>query len=229
MSMSERHQFGESEEMYLKTVYVLAEAQDPVPVTALAEKLKITTVSASEMVRRLQERKLLEHTPYKGVRLTPLGENRARDILRRHRLWERFLTDQLELDWAHAHDAACQLEHLTDEEIMAALDRFLGHPETCPHGNPIPRDSQQVSRKSRIPLSALQVGDEATIVRIQNEETALLAHLAGHGLRPGQRFLLEEIAPYDGPRALRMGEEVQVVGRDVAEHIIVQKSSRGND
>jgi DtxR family Mn-dependent transcriptional regulator len=222
--MSERHQFGESEEMYLKTIYVLAESLDPVPVTALAERLKITTVSASEMVRRLQDRALLDHTPYKGVRLTPGGEERARAILRRHRLWERFITDQLGLDWSEAHDAACQLEHLADDDMIEALDRYLGRPTTCPHGNPIPRPGQEPPLKRALPLSVLKVGEEGTVLSIQSEEAALLAYVDARGLRPGQRFKLEEIAPYDGPRSLRMGDEVQMIGREIADHIIVLRS-----
>ena len=221
--MSERHQFGESEEMYLKTIFVLAETQDPVPVTALAERLKITTVSASEMVRRLQERSLLDHMPYKGVRLTPDGEERARSILRRHRLWERFLTDQLGLDWSEAHDAACQLEHLADDELVNELDRFLGQPATCPHGNPIPRPGEVTSRTRALPLSTLQVGEQGTVVNIQSEEATLLAYLDARSLRPGQHFQVEEIAPYDGPRSLRIGGEIQMIGREIAEHIFVRK------
>jgi DtxR family Mn-dependent transcriptional regulator len=223
--MSERHQFGESEEMYLKTVFVLAESQDPVPVTALAERLKITTVSASEMVRRLQERDYLEHTPYKGVRLTPLGEKRALAVLRRHRLWERFLSDQLGLGWAQVHDAACELEHLADEGIVDALDRFLGLPETCPHGNPIPRVGETGSSPDGLPLSALRAGEEGVVLSIRKEEAVLLAHLDAHGVRPGRRFRIAEIAPYDGPRSLLMGDELEVIGRKVAEGIMVRKES----
>ncbi|MEJ2012324.1 MAG: metal-dependent transcriptional regulator [Anaerolineales bacterium] len=221
--MSERHQFGASEEMYLKTVFVLAETQDPVPVTALAERLKITTVSASEMVRRLQERDYLEHTPYKGVRLTAAGERQALAILRRHRLWERFLSDHLGLGWARVHDAACELEHLTDEEVIDALDRFLGWPESCPHGNPIPRVGELESATAGLPLSALRAGDEGVVLSIRKEEAVLLAHLDAHGVRPGRRFRLVEIAPYDGPRSLQIGDEMQVIGRKVAEGVLVRK------
>ena len=227
--MSERHQFGESEEMYLKTVYVLAEAQDPVPVTALAEKLKITTVSASEMVHRLQQRRLLEHTPYKGVRLTPLGEKKARSVLRRHRLWERFLIDRLELDWAHAHDAACQLEHVVGVEIIDALDRFLEWPQTCPHGNPIPRTGDLTPESNGQPLSELGVGEEADVLSVHSEEAALLAYLDTHELRPGQHLRIEEIGPYDGPRTLRIDQETRVVGRDVARRVLVRKSGPTHD
>jgi DtxR family Mn-dependent transcriptional regulator len=88
IEMKERHRFSESAEMYLKTIAELSAGDSMVPVTALAEQLAISTVSASEMVHKLQAQGLVGHTPYKGVRLTPEGTRRANIVLRRHRLWE---------------------------------------------------------------------------------------------------------------------------------------------
>jgi DtxR family Mn-dependent transcriptional regulator len=221
--MAERHRFEESEEMYLKSLYELGRTLDPVPVTALAGRLGITTVSASEMVRRLQGRKLLLHQPYKGVRLTAEGEERARAILRRHRLWERFLTDQLGLGWVEAHDAACQLEHAVDDRVTDALDNFLNHPDSCPHGNPIPRQGEPPSQVDEYPLSELKVGAHGTILRIRNEEAALLKYLETHAVVPGRAFQLESIAPFNGPRSLQLGGRAVVIGREAAEHVLVTK------
>ena len=223
--MTERHRFEESEEMYLKSLYELGRTLDPVPVTALAERLGITTVSASEMVRRLQGRKLLHHQPYKGVRLTPQGEKRARAVLRRHRLWERFLTDDLGMGWVEAHDAACQLEHAVNDDVTDALDVFLKHPESCPHGNPIPREGEEDKLFAEQPLSELETGAQGTILRIRNEGAVLLEYLETYGLVPGQTFALESIAPFDGPRTLRLGESAAVIGREAAEHILVSKGA----
>ena len=219
--MAERHHFEESEEMYLKSLYELGRTQDPVPVTALAERLGITTVSASEMVRRLQTRKLVRHKPYKGVRLTPDGEVRAIAVLRRHRLWERFLTDRLGMSWAEAHDAACHLEHAANDQVVDALDSFLEHPETCPHGNPIPRSGVEQASGEEHPLSQMEVGDRAKVLRVRDEGEALLAYLEGQGLKPGRGVELVGIAPFDGPRTLRLGRREAVIGREAAEHIMV--------
>ncbi len=218
-----RHRFEDSEEMYLKSLYELERTLNPVPVTALAERLGITTVSASEMVRRLQGRNLLHHQPYKGVRLSPEGEQRARAVLRRHRLWERFLTDQLGMGWVEAHDAACHLEHAVNDDVADALDVFLKHPDSCPHGNPIPREDEPENRAEEQPLSELEVGEQGTILRIRNEGAALLEYLEAHGLVPGQTFALESIAPFDGPLTLRLRERSTVIGREAAEHVLVGK------
>lgn len=220
-SMAERHHFEESEEMYLKSLYELGRTQDPVPVTALAERLGITTVSASEMVRRLQARKLVQHKPYKGARLTPEGEERAIAIVRRHRLWERFLTDRLGLGWSEAHHAACHLEHAIDERVTEALDAYLDYPAYCPHGNPIPREGALQPPKGELPLSELERDEGGTVLRIRDEGAVLLEYLEAQGIFPGKAFVIDEIAPYDGPRSVRMQGKTAVIGRDVAEHILV--------
>jgi DtxR family Mn-dependent transcriptional regulator len=129
---------SESIEMYLKSVCELEIGQSPVAISQLAQRLGVSSPSTIEMVKRLAEQALVTHTPYKGVELTQKGRKRAHNILRRHRLWERFLTDKLGLAWESVHDYACRLEHATAPEVTKALAEFLEHPATCPHGNPIP-------------------------------------------------------------------------------------------
>jgi DtxR family Mn-dependent transcriptional regulator len=224
--MKELHSFGESAEMYLKSVAELSVAGAVVPVTTLAEHLSISTVSASEMVHRLQARGLVEHQPYKGVRLTEAGFREANGILRRHRLWERFLTEHLQLAWDRAHDFACMLEHATDEAVIDALDAFLDHPPTCPHGNPIPDANGKGAFPTDRPLSSLAAGKWGIITRIQNEDSRLLRYMEGHALRPGTRFHLLEVGPYDGTLTLRVDERQVVISRAVANHIYIEVLSR---
>jgi len=220
--MKELHSFAESAEMYLKSVAELSVAGELVPVTTLAEHLSISTVSASEMVHRLQARGLVEHQPYKGVQLTDAGSREANGILRRHRLWERFLTDHLQLAWDCAHDFACMLEHATDEAAIEALDAFLDHPPTCPHGNPIPDSNGIGPVPSDRPLSSLAAGEGGIITRIQNEDARLLQYLEGHALRPGTRLHILEVGPYDGTHTLKFETQELMISREVAGHIYVE-------
>ncbi len=220
--MKELHEFAESEEMYLKTIAEISRHGNLVPVTNIAERLRISTVSASEMVHRLQDRGLLEHTPYKGVRLTADGRGRADGILRRHRLWECFLMERLELPWNLVHDLACKLEHVSEDMLTDALDEFLGLPTFCPHGNPIPPAHGVLEIRAATPLSDLDVGQEGVVLCIREEDTEILKYLDARSVRPGSRVRIEEIAPYDGPRSVLVGGEKQVLGREVAEHILVE-------
>jgi DtxR family Mn-dependent transcriptional regulator len=220
--MKELHEFAESEEMYLKTIGEISRHGNLVPVTNIAERLRISTVSASEMVHRLQDRGLLEHTPYKGVMLTADGWDRADGILRRHRLWECFLVEHLELPWKRVHDFACQLEHVSEDALTDALDKYLGLPSFCPHGNPIPPSQEVTEVRAASPLSDLDVGQDGVVLCIREEDGEILEYLDARAVRPGSRVRIEEIAPYDGPRSVLVDGEKQVLGRKVAEHILIE-------
>jgi len=218
--------FDESVEMYLKTVYELAAGgEDLVPISALAKRLSVSTVSATEMVHRLCERGLLEHTPYKGVALTSDGKQRALRVIRRHRLWECLLSEQLGLPWQAVHDSACQLEHLSDRGVVAALATFLGEPDTCPHGNPIPGPEGQITLPIDHALSELRPGDHGQITRVFPESALLLDYLATHCILPGRSISFDEIAPFNGPLMVTVGGQPHALGREIAATIFVATSS----
>jgi DtxR family Mn-dependent transcriptional regulator len=216
-------QIGESIEMYLKTIAELAMKREPVPVTSIADRLGISTVSASEMVHRLQDRGMLKHLPYKGVNLTDLGQRRANRIIRRQRLWECFLANQLGLSWERVHGHACRLEHATDMEVVEALAEHLGNPTTCPHGNPIPSTDGDMPKMIGVPLTDLGVGVKGVIVRIRpDDEYDVLCHyLAERGIKPEVAIEIVELAPFDGPISVRIGDRIHALGRVVASHIVI--------
>jgi len=219
--MAEKAGVGESTEMYLKSIDELMDETGVVPISALADRLGITAVSASEMIRRLQEQRLVDHRPYKGVTLTDSGRRLASSILRRQRLWECFLSDQLGLPWDRLYDLACQLEHAVGPEVTEALADLLGHPTTCPHGNPIPSPEGKWEPALDRPLSQLAPGDQATIRRVAAVSSASLHYLAEHGLLPGTRITLEAIEPTDDLRRLRTARGEVVVGNQMARRIHV--------
>lgn len=214
--------YGENTEMYLKTLVELAADREVVPVTGLAQRLGISTVSASEKVRRLQDQGFVEHLPYKGVSLTEAGLKRANTVLRRHRLWERFLVDHLGIEWQHAHDAACRLEHATNREISERLAVFLGQPETCPHGNPIPGASKSSRSEIGIRLSELDDLDEFVVTRVFPESTEVLEQVVSLGLVPG--VSCKVITPNDsvgGLRALIDGRPI-LIPDEIVSHVYVR-------
>jgi DtxR family Mn-dependent transcriptional regulator len=222
--MTRRNNFGESKEMYLKTIAELSFEQDIVPITNIAERLGISTVSASEMVHRLQDYELLHHTPYKGVNLTEDGQQRANSIIRCHRLWERFLVDELGISWEHVHELACRLEHATDEQITEALEKRLGNPTSCPHGNPIPTTEGKIPPPHGIPLCEMEAGQIGIIERIYPETSQLLIHLAGQGIIPGKEIEVQEIAPLNGPISLIVNKGTAMVDREAAGNILIDIS-----
>ncbi len=211
--------FNESAEMYLKTVSELAGPDALAPISALADRLGVSAVSATEMVHRLQEHGLVAHQPYRGVALTENGQQLAAEVVRRHRLWECFLFERLGLPWDQVHDFACRLEHATVPAVTEALDVYLGRPATCPHGNPIPATTDATADRL---LGTLPVGSSAVVVRVYPETDGLLSYLAELDLLPGQRVTLREIAPFQGPLVLLTAAGIRHIGREAAANIYVR-------
>jgi DtxR family Mn-dependent transcriptional regulator len=123
---------------YLKELYKLQDDSAPVSVTALARRQGVSAASASEMVKKLAALELVEHAPYRGVRLTPAGEKVAVEVIRHHRLLELYLAQTLGLHVDDVHAEADRLEHVLSEELEARIDSALGFPTHDPHGDPIP-------------------------------------------------------------------------------------------
>jgi len=123
---------------YLKEIYKLQAGGGRVSVTALAREQHVAPGSASEMVKKLAALQLVDHEPYRGVRLTEAGERVAVEVIRHHRLLELYLAETLGLDVDNVHAEADRLEHVISEELEARIDKSLGFPTHDPHGDPIP-------------------------------------------------------------------------------------------
>jgi DtxR family Mn-dependent transcriptional regulator len=128
---------------YLKALYHLQTGEGRVSVTALAREQKVSPASASAMVKKLAALELVEHEPYRGVRLTRAGEKVAVEVIRHHRLLELYLADTLGLHVDAVHEEADRLEHVLSEELEAKIDSALGYPTHDPHGDPIPNAKLQ--------------------------------------------------------------------------------------
>lgn len=212
---------GESAEMYLKAIGELALEGALVPISTLADRLGISPVSATEMVHRIVDQGLVEHERYKGVRLTETGKRRAMLILRRHRLWERFLTDKLKLPWEDVHDLACRLEHAAGTEVTEALVDFLDEPSSCPHGNPIPNSEGDFEFTEGAQLDTLRQGDESVILRIRPESQDVLSYLAQKRIKPGSALSVIDVDDFDGLLTISIMGKDQIIGQRIASHIVV--------
>ena len=204
-------------EEYLEAIYRLGEKGEPARTSDLAERLKVTLGTVTNTVENLEKQQLVTHEPYKGVRLTNKGQKIALDVVRRHRLSERLLTDILRLEWSKVHDAACKLEHVfAGKELSEHLEKALGNPKTCPHGNPIPTDSGELREENSEPLTDFTRGDNGTIVKVTDERTDMLQYLATLGLVPGATVEIEEKAPFNGPMIVKIMGASYAIGRNVA-------------
>lgn len=210
-------------EMYLKTIYNLESKNGAARTGGIAKILDITPGSVTNTLEVLESKGLVAREPYKGVKLTNEGQKLALSVFRRHRLAERLLTDVLKLDWTDSHEEACKLEHVISDRLATSIEKALGEPQTCPHGNPIPSESGSMPNAKDQPLSELGDGESATLSRIPDENVELLRYLSTLGMFPGVRIEVEEKAPFKGPMLVKVGSNSYPLSLEVASSIYVSK------
>jgi len=214
---------SEAEE-YLEAIYRLEKKTGFAKTMELARKLKVVPGSVTNTIQSLERRGLVIHEPYKGVKLTEKGRKLALDVLRRHRLAERLLTEVLHLEWSRAHGAACKLEHAMAEGVVKLIEKALGHPKTCPHGNPIPTACGGIIEEKSEPLINLNPKERGIIVKITDEESDILEHLATLGIMPGVVIEVDRKAPFDGPITIRVGDASHTLEHEIASIINARRS-----
>lgn len=204
-------------EAYLETIYNMRAEGKTVIAARLAERLHVTPPSVSGTLRRMVRDGLVRREGRELV-LTPRGQRAAEQIIRRHRLIERLLTDILGLGWAEAHQEASRLEHAISPRLEERIAIVLDHPSTCPHGNPIPGAPVEPKAPDAT-LDTVPEGREIGIARITEEgerDPRLLAMFERIGLRPGVRFRVAEVAPYAGTMTLHGPSGAVVIGLSAA-------------
>jgi DtxR family Mn-dependent transcriptional regulator len=204
---------------YLKAIYVLESAGERVTTSALARRMGVSAPSATAMTKRLDELGLVERLPYRGVALTDAGRRGALEVLRHHRLLERYLVDRLGLSLDEVHAEAELLEHALSEELEAKIDEELGFPTHDPHGDPIPdRELRLVHGESRSLLD-LEPGMRGSIARVPDGDSELLRYLGELGLVPDAHVEMLVQAPFGGPVTVRTERGEHAISRDLADRI----------
>jgi DtxR family Mn-dependent transcriptional regulator len=200
---------------YAKAVYAL-EAREGAAVSTndLASRLGVTPGSVSAMVRKLAEFGLVEHEPYRGVRLTARGRRVALEVLRHHRLLELFLAEELGMPWDRVHEEAEVLEHVLSEDLEARIAARLGNPRVDPHGDPIPTAQFEIDEGKTASLDELPTGASGRFVRVSDSDPAMLRYLAEQGIALGDRVEVTGRQPFGGPVFVRCdGRELPLGGR----------------
>lgn len=208
-------------EDYVKAIYKASLETQTVLTQDLAIRVGVTAPAVSRMLKRLSELNLAAHTPYAGVTLTPAGEKIAIEIVRHHRLLERYLVEALGYSWDAVHDEAEKLEHHISEEFEDKIDALLGYPTTCPHGDPIPARDGSIRAIPDHALSQTIAPTQLTIRRVSDRDSALLRHLKVLGLLPGTSIRFVEQEPFGGAFIVQIGDEMIRIAPRAAEQIYV--------
>jgi DtxR family transcriptional regulator, Mn-dependent transcriptional regulator len=213
-------------EDYVKAIYHLGGAEQPVSTTALADWLHISPAGTSHMLRQLAQLGLVDHTPYYGVRLTETGNRAALEVIRHHRLAEQFLVQVLGYAWDEVHEDAERLEHAMSERLEERIADKLGNPAADPHGDPIPTLAGQVPASPERRLADLPAGVAALVRRVSDRDPAKLRYLAELGLTPGAEGTILARGPFREPLRLRVGAEERTISQDLAAELTVDPLSR---
>jgi DtxR family Mn-dependent transcriptional regulator len=210
-------------EDYAKAIYALERrAGEAVTTNALAERLGVTPGSASGMVKRLAELGLAEHEPYRGVQLTDDGRRVALEVIRHHRLLELYLVQSLGVPWDRVHEEAEVLEHVLSEELEELIAAKLGNPTRDPHGDPIPTRELTIEEEPTQSLQSLQAGATGRFTRVSDSDPEMLRFLADRGISPGDSLEVIDKQPFGGPLFMRFGDDVHVLGGDLAKAMRVE-------
>lgn len=215
----------QTEENYLKAIYHLSGTTDqPVNTSSIAGSMSTTPASVTDMLKRLADKGLIVYERYRGVRFTGPGEKVALQIIRKHRLWEVFLTDVLKFKWDEVHTMAEELEHVSSDELIQRLDAFLGHPEVDPHGDPIPDRKGIIAEKNTVTLSSGKESEKFIITGVNDDQPDFLRYLEKSGLTPGITVRITEIQLYDKSMDILINEKSALhISNEVAKNLLVKK------
>jgi DtxR family Mn-dependent transcriptional regulator len=197
-----------TEENYIKAIYSINKLNEGAGVSTneLSHHLHNKAGSVTDMLKRLAEKKLINYRKYQGVELTVKGEKIAVTIVRKHRLWEVFLTDKLKFGWDEVHEIAEQLEHIRSEELIHRLDLYLGQPRVDPHGDPIPDSNGQFRAVKARPLNLVKKTGTFIFTGVTEHSAAFLRYLTSLGLKIGDLIKVDEVNDFDNSLKVRINK-----------------------
>jgi DtxR family transcriptional regulator, iron-dependent repressor len=204
-----------AEEEYLQIIYWLQEAGLPMTGANIARAMQVSAPTVHEMIGRLEEDGYVTRAEDKSLGFTKSGREHASQIVRRHRLIERFLTDVFDIPWDQVHEEAEKLEHWMSPVVEERMLRAIGDAKTCPHGHPI----FEGARETGVPLADVEEGATVRILRFENEAEDLLHYLKDTGLHPGLEGTLDQSG--DDEIVITTNGTTHAITRSVAETVSV--------
>lgn len=212
-----------SEENYIKAIFRLQHGDATVTTNELSAELRAKPASITDMMKKLRTKKLVHYEAYKGFRLTAEGRKAGLMIIRRHRLWEYFLSEKLKFTWDEVHEIAEELEHVSAKKLIDKLDEFLGFPRYDPHGDPIPDAHGKIEASRQVSLTSLPLHKPATVCHVSDQSSAMLELLGHKKIAIGTRVELKKQFDFDGSMDLRVGRQHTVnISKQLAQNIYVK-------
>ncbi|MFZ1800505.1 MAG: iron dependent repressor, metal binding and dimerization domain protein [Chitinophagaceae bacterium] len=211
-----------AEENYIKAIFHLQE-EGGLSTGKLSAALKTRPASATDMLKKLKEKKLISWSPYKKFRLTMKGKKLALNIVRRHRLWEYFLSEKLHFEWDEVHAVAEELEHVSSEKLINKLDAYLNFPRVDPHGDPIPDAMGNMQPREQLRVADLPVNTPANIIAVAGQELQLLELLKHFDIGLGTRVEVKKRFDFDESMEVKIKNKAAIhLGEALTKTLIVK-------
>jgi len=212
--------FSESEENYIKSIYHLQANTGAVSATLLAASVKTTAASVTDMLKKLQAKKMVNYKPYKNFTLTEQGNKLALEVIRKHRLWEFFLVNKLGFEWDEVHAIAEELEHISSKELIQRLDQFLGHPCFDPHGDPIPDKNGKMKALPQESMIDLVIRKMASVSSIKDQGKQMRDVLKHYHIQIGTKLKVTKRFDFDGSVEIKIDKQpAAILSAQVAKNI----------
>jgi DtxR family Mn-dependent transcriptional regulator len=212
--------YTNTEENYIKAIYHLEHEHESVGTNLLSAAMQTKPASVTDMLKKLEAKKLLHYEKYRGFRLSDQGNKLALTIIRKHRLWEYFLVEKLGFNWDEVHVLAEQLEHVSSEDLISRLDDFLEHPAFDPHGDPIPDVKGKFRKINQDNLLGLPLKKNLKVSAVKNQETEMLNLLTQYEIKIGTQLKILRRFAYDGSVEIRIEKNAAtILSKQVAQHI----------
>lgn len=212
-----------SEENYLKTIFHLSQGQKQgISTNAIAARIETKASSVTDMIKKLNDKKLITYQKYQGVTLTSEGLLAAKMIVRKHRLWEVFLVEKLGFNWDEVHDVAEELEHIKSEKLINKLDAYLGYPSEDPHGDPIPNKKGEIKQIEKKLLSDIKPNIKTVCVGVKDSSSEFLQYLDKQKIALGSEIEILEIEPFDQSYMIKVNNHEMTVTKKIASNLFVK-------
>lgn len=212
-----------SKEDYLSAIYKNIDSNSEVKANVIAEKMDVSNAAVTDMLKKLAKESLIIYEPYKTIKLTSTGESYAKNIVRRHRIWELFLHQIVGLPWDKVHDEAENLEHSGSDELINRMEVMLNFPEFDPHGDPIPAiDGSIPKQRDSVSLSKLKEKECGLVVRVNDFSQNFLVYLAQIGIELKQKIEVKEIRSFDNSMLVLIAGNEFNISKTLADNVFVE-------
>tara|TARA_B100000073_G_scaffold99498_1_gene79163 strand:+ start:499 stop:1155 length:657 start_codon:yes stop_codon:yes gene_type:complete len=216
---------SKSVENYLKAIFsIIKNDNETISTNDIAKKLDTKPSSVTDMIKKLTHKKLVTYKKYKGIKLTKKGDEIAKKIVRKHRLWETFLVEKLKFNWDEVHEIAEQLEHIKSEKLTKSLDKYLSYPKFDPHGDPIPDDKGRFPKSNTIQLNILKKGEQGLVMGVLQDNPTFLQFLEKINIKIGKLIKINEIVEFDKSLEIKIDDTKYYISLEVAKNILIRKN-----